>query len=224
MINKVIVALDNIGQDDAMNFIKSNPQLTFYKIGLEFFLSHGKDFVKKLRNDFGKDIFLDLKLHDIPNTVEKAIKSLKDLDIQMLTLHASGGKEMLYAAANAKNEYLPDCKLLGVTILTSLDQKNLNEMFGINEMPIPNLVRVCEESKVDGIVCSAIDLRTINTSLIKVCPGIRFKDEIGKAQQDQKRVMDPETAFLNGANYLVMGRSLTQNKNLANSINFLERI
>lgn len=221
MLNKIIVALDNFTQEDALSFINNNPKFEFYKIGLELYIRYGRQLVEEVTKKHKKKVFLDLKLHDIPNTVSKAISSLEGLDIDFLTIHTSGGKEMLEASVKARNEFIPNTKLLGVTVLTSLDESDMNSMYGIHSLPVSRLIQVAESANIDGIVCSAADLESIQTTLLKVCPGIRLNL---KESHDQKRVLDPKSAFEKGANFLVMGRSLTKNPNLKESINYIEKL
>ncbi len=228
-MKSIYVALDNMSKEDIYAFLeRSNNEIVCVKIGLELFNLYGRDFVEEIYNKYKVDIFLDLKLHDIPNTVSKAIRSLKGLPIKFLTLHLSGGINMLKASVEARNQFLPECKLLGVSILTSLDQKDIEKIWGIsdNNKLFSNLFQLAHESQVDGVVCSPNELMILNglnLNLLSMCPGIRFDDEIKEANfGDQKRVLSPEKALEKGASFLVMGRSLTQSKVLTERIQLLK--
>jgi orotidine-5'-phosphate decarboxylase len=225
--HKVMVALDNMDRSTMEGFLASLPEeCPWVKIGLEQYLSHGKEMVQFINERYNKEIFLDLKLHDIPNTVAKALKGLKDLPVRFVTVHLSGGKAMLEAVQDVRNEYLPNVNILGVSFLTSLDTTDLNQLFGIEETQIDQgfkrLFNLALETGTQGIVCSPFEIKTVKEceksfggSLIKVTPGIRFRDEIdGGKLGDQKRVLHPHEAFKEGSDYLVMGRSLTQAKDL----------
>jgi|TARA_B110000881_G_C18600449_1_gene534722 orotidine-5'-phosphate decarboxylase len=183
-----------------------------YKIGLEFFYSKkGRAFISKVQNN--KYIFLDLKLNDIPNTCVSSIKSLKDLkNIKYLTVHINGGYEMLSAIKKNAKKINKNLKILGVTILTSLTKKSLEEIG--HTKSIKNLVvkqaRLAKRAGLDGIVCSGHEIKTIKkicSNMEIITPGIRM---LGDKAQDQKRVMTPQQAFNNGATSIVVGRSITK--------------
>jgi orotidine-5'-phosphate decarboxylase len=218
-----MVALDNFSsKEDCLTFLKQLPsELPIVKIGLEMFYRFGRDFVTQVHQDFGKKIFLDLKLHDIPNTASKSMKALENLPIEFLTVHLSGGEEMLKACQKVRNDYMESVNILGVSYLTSLDQSDFKALYGITSAQIPNyftnLFQLASQTKTQGIVCSAAELDLLKDfpELLKVCPGIRFQDEIESGKiGDQKRVLSPSQAFANGASYLVMGRSLTTSHDL----------
>jgi orotidine-5'-phosphate decarboxylase len=221
--HRVMVALDNMSREECFEFLKTLPdELTLVKVGLEMFNAHGADFVRDVYKFSGKRIFLDLKLHDIPNTVKKAMMALKDLPIDFLTVHLSGGRSMLEACQEVRNSHMPKLNVLGVSYLTSLDQQDFAELYGVSQDNIAGqfqrLFKLAQETQTQGIVCSAQELKlmTLDSPLIKVCPGIRFADEIEQGDiGDQKRVMTPKQAFEQGASYLVMGRSLTLAKDIA---------
>lgn len=219
--HKTMVALDNMNSEELTTFVKDLPrELPLVKIGLEQYLAHGREMVERVSKEYGKEIFLDLKLHDIPNTVAKAMSSLEGLPIRFLTVHLSGGRAMLEAAQEVREKLFPNLNILGVSYLTSLDSNDLNELFGYHtdkvEEAFGRFFDLAEATKTQGIVCSAFEAKMVGErDLIKVCPGIRFSDEINsEGMGDQKRVMNPKEAFDNGADYLVMGRSLTKAKNL----------
>lgn len=228
-LNRIIVALDQMTLEEIDVFLKQEDNIIpFVKIGLELFVKHGPDLVYKIHNDYKKKIFLDLKLHDIPVTVAKAIYSLKGLPIDFLTVHLSGGESMLKAAVAEARVSIPDCKLLGVSFLTSLEASDLKELFGIEDTDkaFLRLFKAASISGIDGVVSSPLEVSLLKKhfpDLLSVTPGIRFKDEIeSSVVQDQKRVMDPEQAFDEGSDYLVMGRSLTKTDRFAERIKSLQ--
>lgn len=192
---------------------KTNKLRISYKVGIEFFLSpKGRNFISKLK---GKEIFLDLKLNDIPNTCTSAVYSLKDLkNISYLTVHTNGGFEMLKAVKNSANKVNKKLKILGVTVLTSFSDstiKKIGHTRSIKEL-VKKQALLAKQAKLDGIVCSGYEAK----SLKKICknmeiitPGIRLP---GDGKGDQKRVMTPKEAFKNGATSIVMGRSITRGK------------
>jgi orotidine-5'-phosphate decarboxylase len=221
-LKQIIVALDqmNLGEIDHFLSLPENT-LPTVKIGLELFLKHGPDLVHKIHHEYKRKIFLDLKLHDIPITVERAIHSLKNLPIDFLTIHLSGGEEMLKAALNEARKSIPNCKILGVSFLTSLEEKDLTALFGItnSEEAFHRLFSLAESSKIDGVICSPHEIALVKKhfpNLLAITPGIRFSDEIQTQKiQDQKRVASPEDALKLGADFLVIGRSLTTSTNLS---------
>jgi orotidine-5'-phosphate decarboxylase len=224
-LDKIIVALDQMTLEEIDLFLKNKENtLSFVKIGLELFLKHGPDLVHKIHKEYQKKIFLDLKLHDIPVTVAKAISSLEGLPIEFLTVHLSGGEAMLKAAVLEAKKCIPECKLLGVSFLTSLEPKDLDSLFGIQDVNAAflKLFEVASHSGIHGVVSSAHEvsmLKKYYPNLLAVTPGIRFQDEIESSLlQDQKRVMNPAEAFNQGSDFLVMGRSLTK------STNFIDRL
>jgi orotidine-5'-phosphate decarboxylase len=221
-----MVALDNMGLNDVYSFLEELPKdFPWVKLGLEQYLAHGKELIKTVHEKYEKRIFLDLKLHDIPNTVAKALGSLSDLPVDFITVHLSGGRAMLEAVQKVRNEKMSHVNILGVSYLTSLDNSDLAEMFSYEPKNIKaafeRLFTLALETKTQGIVCSPHELGTVKAleekhhPLTKLCPGIRFQDEISQGNLgDQKRVMSPQEAFGNGADFLVMGRSLTQAKDI----------
>ena len=211
---RLIVALDFDKKESALELVdKLDPKHCRLKVGKEMFTHFGPGFVKELQSrDF--DIFLDLKFHDIPNTVAKACKAAADLGVWMVNCHATGGPAMLSAASEALQSYGSDAPLLtAVTVLTSMNEEQMAAT-GVN-MSIAERVRLLaklsENSGLDGIVCSALeakDLRTvISPDFLLVTPGIRPP---GASANDQKRIMTPDNALADGASYLVIGRPITQ--------------
>jgi orotidine-5'-phosphate decarboxylase len=228
-LDKVIVALDQMGLDEIDVFLKNKDNtLPFVKIGLELFVKYGPDLIHKIHFEYHKKIFLDLKLHDIPVTVTKAVASLKNLPIDFLTLHLSGGEEMLHCALNEARISIPYCKILGVSFLTSLEKKDLSEIFGIEntDEAFLRLFKIASNSGIDGVVSSPHEVSLLKKhypKLLAVTPGIRFADEISSnTLQDQKRVTTPKEAFELGSDYLVMGRSLTKSPALKERLKSLD--
>ena len=163
----------------------------------------------------GFDIFLDLKLHDIPNTVVKSIKGLTSLPLKMLTIHASGGKDMMSAAMEAVSG--TKIKIFGVTVLTSLSDEDTSEIYKrTSSEQVDKMLDLAESAGIDGVVCSPHELKYVQNreSLLSITPGIRLEDSI----DDQKRVMTPKEAIELGANYLVIGRPITASDNISKTL------
>ncbi|ATH08098.1 orotidine 5'-phosphate decarboxylase [Halobacteriovorax marinus] len=222
ILDRVYVALDNLEKEEVYTFLdSSNGRIKAVKIGLELYNKYGREIVESIATKYKVDIFLDLKLHDIPNTVAGAIASLEGLPISFLTIHLSGGLKMIESSSKARDKYLPNCKILGVSLLTSLDENDIEEIWGISDQKnlFSTLFLLAKKGGADGIVCSANELEILHAldlGLESMCPGIRFEDEIAHGNvSDQKRVLTPAHAIEAGADYLVMGRSLTKSKNLA---------
>lgn len=189
------------------------PYVAGVKLGLEFFNQHGRDGVAQVAA-LGVPIFLDLKLHDIPNTVEKAVRSLSGLPVVLLTIHASGGAEMIRRASLAAREALGEnAQVIAVTLLTSLDAADV-QAIGFAEAPqeqVVRLARLAQASGAHGVVCSPHEIEAIRAAcgedFTLVVPGIRPE---GSDAGDQKRSMTPQAALQNGATYLVIGRPVTE--------------
>ena len=213
MPSKLIIALDFPSGDLALNFIKPlSPDTCKLKVGFELYVSAGSDFVKTLV-DKGFDVFLDLKFHDIPNTVASACRAAAQLGVWMMNVHASGGNKMLLAAHDALNELKNPPKLIAVTVLTSMDQAQLQGV-GISQEPqeqVKQLAKLTAQCGLDGIVCSAQEAAMLRAELGKdfllVTPGIR---PVGAEIGDQSRVMTPDKAIAAGVSYMVVGRPITQ--------------
>jgi len=180
------------------------------KVGLEMFTACGPDCVREIA-DLGYQVFLDLKLHDIPNTVARAVTSVASLPIGMLTLHTSGGREMMQWAARARAEHAPELLLLGVTVLTSSSASSLHET-GVAASPADQVRRLgslAVEAGLGGLVCSPLEIALLRTALAPsvtlVTPGIRPS---GTATDDQARILTPAQAAAAGANFLVVGRPI----------------
>lgn len=208
----VIIACDFKNEEDLFKFLEPFTGLNpFLKIGMEIFYKEGPQLVRKL-HEMGCKIFLDLKLHDIPNTVEKAMKNLAELGVEITNVHAAGGIEMMKAARRGldSNPKGKNTKLIAVTQLTSISQDILEQELHIHEKLADVVQAYASNAKsagLDGVVCSALEAPIIKElGLISVTPGIRFADD---AVGDQKRVATPAYARELGANYIVVGRSIT---------------
>jgi orotidine-5'-phosphate decarboxylase len=210
----LILALDVPTREAAAPVLRQlRGELRWVKIGLQLFTAYGPDFVRDVAG-LGFNVFLDLKLHDIPNTVAKAVESLAPLPIRMLTLHTAGGGDMLRAARAAQQQHNPGLLLLGVTVLTSMDDAGLNEIGVSATAPdqVARLGRLAAASGLRGLVCSpqevALLRRTLPADLQLVTPGIRPAG--GAGADDQKRVMTPAEAARSGSTYIVVGRPILQ--------------
>lgn len=210
---KVLVALDYPSKKSAMSFIeKVSPEQCGLKVGKELFVSAGPEFVREIV-DCGFKVFLDLKFHDIPNTVASACKAACDLGVWMLNVHTLGGRKMMQMAKDAVESSGTNALLIGVTILTSHSESDINEVgiSGSIEERVGVLANMASESGLDGVVCSAHESRMIKElttqEFLTVTPGIRLA---GGDTQDQQRVMTPVKAIESGSDFLVIGRSVTQ--------------
>ena len=209
---QVIIALDVATLDEAMSLVDSLGEETdFYKVGLELFTRDGPSVVRALRGR-DKRILLDLKLLDIPNTVARAVGRARDLNVELLTLHATGGRAMMEAAVEAAGD---DLTLLGVTVLTSMTASDLEDSWGREvdslEEEVVRLARLAQASGIGGVVASVREVAPIKnilgSDLVVVTPGIRLA---GDDAHDQARVSTPAEAVAAGADFLVIGRSVTQ--------------
>ena len=212
----IIVAIDEINFKKASDIIDNlDSDKCMLKIGSVAFNSIGDEIIFYAAKK-GFDIFLDLKLHDIPNTVKKSIEGLISFPIKMLTIHTSGGKEMMIAAMEAVSG--TDIKIFGVTTLTSLNDEDTSEIFQrTTAEQVTVMLDLAESSGIDGVVCSPHELEfvTKRQSLMSITPGIRMKD----SNDDQKRVMTPKEAVDLGADYLVIGRPITKSMDIKKSLN-----
>jgi len=206
-MNRLITAIDTPDLDRAGSLLRAvAPHSGLIKLGLEFFSAHGP---AGLAVAAGKPVFLDLKLHDIPNTVAGAVRALMPLGVDMLTVHASGGSAMIRAAVEAAEQ---KSRILAVTVLTSIDAAALAEtgVAGGTTQQVLRLARLALEAGADGLVCSAHEISVLRdafgTKPILVVPGIR---PAGSPLSDQARVMTPEQAVAAGADYIVVGRPIT---------------
>ena len=208
----LILALDIPTREEAAPILRQlRGQLRWVKIGLQMFTAYGPNYVREVAG-MGFHIFLDLKLHDIPHTVAKAVESLAPLPISMLTLHTAGGGEMMRVARAAQEKHNPRLLLLGVTVLTSMDSAGLAEI-GVAPPAaeqVARLGRLAVDSGLRGLVCSPLEVamlrRTLPADVQLVTPGIRPAGEAGG--DDQKRVMTPADAARAGSTYIVVGRPI----------------
>jgi len=215
MSKTIIVAVDETKLGNFQSVVDSlDSDLCMIKIGSVSFNALGHQAISYASNK-GFKIFLDLKLHDIPNTVEKSIKGLASLPIDMMTIHTSGGLEMMKAAKNAVDG--TDIKIFGVTALTSLSDEDTSLIFKRTAAEQVNtMLDLAEQAGIDGVVCSPheLSLVTKRQSLLSITPGIRLKD----SNDDQNRVMTPKDALKQGANFLVIGRPITEAKNIKEAL------
>ncbi len=205
---KIIVALDLPGAEAVEAALAQLPEVRFVKVGMELFYSTGPELVKTLKNK-GLRVFLDLKIHDIPNTAAGALRSLSGLGCDLLNLHCAGGLAMMQKAREAVG---PAVKLIGVTQLTSTDQRVLNEELGIAgtvQDSVLKYAKLAKKAGLDGVVCSPLEVRLLKAELgpefLAVTPGVR---PLGTALQDQKRTLTPQEAINAGSDYLVVGRPI----------------
>ena len=215
MNSPIILALDTNDLDTARNWVSQTEEnIGIFKLGLEFFLKFGQEGVKAIQSETDKKIFLDLKLHDIPNTVAGATSQILSLKPRFLTVHATGGAAMISAAASAA----PEIEITAVTILTSLSQEDMSQIGfnGTAQSRAIELAKLAVSSGARAIVCSPHEIAGIRAVVANeisiITPGIRPKSH--SANDDQKRVMDPKSALDAGANFLVIGRPITAASNL----------
>lgn len=213
---RICLALD-VGSLDLVKEAveESHEYVGLYKIGKELFVSEGISSIK-IPQSYDRDVFLDLKFHDIPNTVESASKALVKHSIKMFTIHSMGGKDMIQAAARGVNNGVTNYGkikpiILGVTVLTSHDEKSLRDILIDKPLgtALVNYAKMASENGCDGLVCSPNDIKTIrphvNKEILYVTPGVRLRDD---KVSDQKRVSTPEEAIINGSSVIVVGRSI----------------
>jgi len=228
---EIIVALDTKSFDAAQNLVKIlGEKINYYKVGLESFVLFGHtliDFLKK----HGKKVFLDLKFHDIPNTVAGAITSAAEIGVDIINVHCQGGYEMMKKGSVELKEYcakkgLVPPKLIGVTLLTSLDSKYLEEMklnWSSTEEYVKHLAYNAFQAGLDGVVSSAQEVKTIKdicgTNFLTITPGIR---PLFAVDNDQKRVVTPKDAYLLQTDYMVIGRPITKHENPALAVDLIK--
>ena len=207
----IILAVDTPELETAISWVKATQEsVSVYKLGLEFFLTFGSDGVKAIKDVTDSDIFLDLKLHDIPHTVSGAAKAVSHLAPRFLTVHASGGEAMIKAAVDAS----PGTHITGVTILTSLSEEDVSNIgFKHNALDSAvGLATIAVNAGAGAIVCSPLEIAAIRAAVgvspIIITPGVRPADSA--SGDDQVRTMTPKAAITSGANYVVIGRPITQ--------------
>ena len=225
MEEKIILALDLPTEKEVMQLLDQlEGQIKFVKVGMELFYGTGYSIIEKIKKR-GLSIFLDLKMHDIPNTVGRAAAQLTRLEVDLFNLHVAGGKRMMEEAnKQVENNLAVNQKkplVIGVTQLTSTDQKMLETEIGIIQ-PIENVVEhyaiMAKDAGMDGVVSSPLEVGSIKkacgSDFVTVTPGIRLEEEIHlQLTQDQKRITTPKQAFDLGTDYIVIGRSITQASN-----------
>lgn len=217
MKREVIIALDFPNLEKTMNFLdKFQEEKLFVKIGMELYLQNGPVVIEEIKKR-GHKIFLDLKLHDIPNTVYSAAKGLAKFDIDILTVHAAGGSEMLKGAKKAIIEAGAKTKIIAITQLTSTSEEDMQREQNIKttiEESVLNYAKLTKESGVDGVVSSVLETAKIRkqsgNEFLIINPGIRLEED---SKGDQKRVATPNVAKDAGASYIVVGRSITSAEN-----------
>lgn len=218
-MNKTIVALDFSTREEVMDFLKGFNEPIYVKIGMELTYACGLDIVKDVRA-LGHHIFLDLKLHDIPNTVKGGMKNLAKLDVDIVNLHCAGGVAMMKAAVEGLNEGAVNGKrplCIGVTQLTSTSKEAMNDELGIPGEVLDCVIKYAKNAKeagLDGVVCSVHEAKAIHEAcgndFLTVTPGIRLTDD---SKDDQKRVATPAFAKEEGCDHIVVGRSITKSEN-----------
>ena len=225
---KLILALDLPDRESALKILDGlRGKLEWVKIGLQMYLKYGADFVREV-SGMGFKIFLDLKFFDIPNTVASAVESVSALPISMLTIHASGGREMMRRAVESAAERNPELLILGVTVLTSFDADSLAET-GVElepEWQVEKLAKLAVDSGLKGLVCSPLEIEGLRSILpedtVLVTPGIRPS---GSSADEQKRIMTPADAARAGSDFIVVGRPILKAENPAFAVSkILEEI
>ncbi|MGF9976088.1 orotidine-5'-phosphate decarboxylase [Viridibacillus arvi] len=220
MNNKPIIALDFPDEQKVMTFLSQFNEPLFVKVGLELYLQAGPDIIREIKAQ-GHDIFLDLKLHDIPNTVKSAMKGLAKLGVDLVNVHAAGGSNMMVAALEGLKEGTEEGKqrpaLIAVTQLTSTTEEEMQNEQKINlslDQSVLHYAKLAKSAGLDGVVCSVLEAKAISEvcgeSFLKVTPGIRMA---GGAAHDQKRVATPDFARQEGSTEIVVGRAITQAEN-----------
>jgi len=207
----IVLAVDTPDLSTAIEWVKATQEhISVFKLGLEFYLTFGADGVKAVMDVTDSDLFLDLKLHDIPHTVSGAAKAVTHLAPKFLTVHASGGQAMVKAAVDA----MPNTCITGVTILTSLSEQDVQEVgFSSDALnSAVSLAKVAISAGAAAIVCSPLEIKAVRAAVGKsatiITPGVRPAEMVGS--DDQQRTMTPEDAITAGANYVVIGRPITQ--------------
>ena len=217
----IIVALDAKSQYDALTIAEQlDPALCRVKVGKELFTHEGPSVVKALQ-DKGFEVFLDLKFHDIPNTTAQAVCAAADMGVWMVNVHASGGRKMMETCVERLKAGNYNTQLIAVTVLTSMGREDLADL-GLDVEPFEHVKRLAtltKESGLDGVVCSAQEAKmlreTLGADFALVTPGIR---PAGSAADDQKRIVTPKQAMLDGSTHLVIGRPITKSENMRQTL------
>jgi orotidine-5'-phosphate decarboxylase len=220
--SKIIVAIDTYDFDTAMALLDElNPELCKVKVGSVVFNALGKDFLR-LVDQRGFKIFLDLKLHDIPNTVHETILGFEDCSIELLTIHLSGGKKMIASAIAAAK--IIKTKIIGVSVLTSLNDEDSTILFqSTTADQVARLFQLAAETNIDGVVCSPLELdlasNILSPQMLKITPGIRDV----ATSDDQSRTMTAKEAIKHGASYLVIGRPISKASNISEALKYFNQ-
>lgn len=228
-MSKTIIALDFSNKEQVLEFLKQFDEPVYVKIGMELTYACGLDVIKEVKA-MGHHIFLDLKLHDIPNTVKGGMKNLAKLGVDIINCHCAGGVEMMKAAKEGIEEGTPDgqpkAKLIGVTVLTSTSKEIMNNELGIEGEVLDTVIHYTKNAKeagLDGVVCSVHEAKAIHEAcgndFLTVTPGIRLA---GNSADDQKRVATPEFAKEQGCDMIVVGRSITKSANPKETYKLIE--
>lgn len=231
MTDKPIIALDFPSEEKVFQFLSQFQESLFVKVGLELYLQEGPSIIKKIKAQ-GHEVFLDLKLHDIPNTVKSAMRGLAKLGVDVVNVHAAGGSEMMKAALEGLQEGTPvggkRPALIAVTQLTSTSEEQMHREQKITttlEESVLNYAKLAKESGLDGVVCSVLEAKAIEKvcgkEFLKVTPGIRLS---GGALHDQKRVATPSFAKENGSTHIVVGRAITQANDVVEAYHIVQSI
>jgi orotidine-5'-phosphate decarboxylase len=213
----LILALDVPTKEEALKWVdRMTGRIGTFKVGLQLFTACGPDLVREVKARGGR-IFLDLKLHDIPNTVSKAIESVGPLGLSFLTIHTLGGRAMMEAAVKSAAQF-PGLNILGVTILTHHSEQELSELGFDHSVPgqVMLLARLAKSSGLNGLVCSPLEVPLIRRELKEIClvtPGVRLGGVGSVSGDDQTRVMTPQEAIAAGSTHLVLGRPILQAEN-----------
>lgn len=209
--DRPIIALDFPAKEQTLEFLKQFDESLFVKVGMELFYQEGPELVREI-NGLGHDIFLDLKLHDIPNTVESAMRGIAKLNVAMVNVHAAGGVQMMQAAKRGLQG--SGTQLIAVTQLTSTSEEEMQKEQLIEaslEESVVHYARLADEAGLDGVVCSVLEAEAISDAcgedFLKVTPGIRPAEV---AADDQKRIATPTEARIQGATHIVVGRAITK--------------
>ncbi|WP_323702644.1 orotidine-5'-phosphate decarboxylase [Mammaliicoccus sp. Dog046] len=215
MKNTPIIALDFATLEEVEQFLNLFDEPLFVKIGMELYLQNGPETIKMVKEK-GHDLFLDLKLHDIPNTVKGALKGLGKFDIDLINVHAAGGIQMMQAGLEGLRSSNPNAKLIAVTQLTSTTEAQMRSEQNIQssiEDAVIHYAEIAKQAELDGVVCSPLESQLITEHIgndfLKVTPGIRLESD---KTHDQQRVTTPEDAKKLGSTHIVVGRSITQHE------------
>lgn len=230
-MSRTIIALDFSTKQETLEFLKQFKEPVYVKIGMELTYAEGLDVIREVKR-MGHSIFLDLKLHDIPNTVYGGMKNLASLGVDMINCHCAGGIEMMRAAKRGILEGTPEgkqpAKLIGVTVLTSTSKEIMNEELGIEGEVLDVALHYAQNAKaagLDGVVCSVHEAKRIHEvcgeEFLTVTPGIRLQ---GNSADDQKRVATPEYAKQQGCDYIVVGRSITKSADPISTYQKIEEV